>query len=128
MIDTQAQATTRISHLRAYLAGTGATGSLIAGATVVFLSLAAFVAFHGMPFGNSGGSFGSAYVGWNGVGAPGAGGQALAAAPRRVASTAVPGAPAGAALRAATANGASATSTSAAVPGAAAPSGGDVDA
>lgn len=97
MIDTQPQATNGLSHLRAYLAGTGATGSLIAGTVVAFLSLAAFVAFHGMPFANSGGSFGSAYVGSGAVGAPEAAARSLAAAPRSVASTPVRGAPAGAA-------------------------------
>jgi hypothetical protein len=118
MIDTQAQATTRLSHLRAYLAGTGATSSLIAGAMVVFLSLAAFVAFHGVPFGNSGGSFGSAYVSSNAAGAPEAAGQALAAAPRSVALTAVPGAPAGAAIgNAPSANGSAASGTAPTSPG-----------
>ena len=84
-IDTQPQATNGLSHFRAYLAGTGATGSLIAGTVVAFLSLAAFVAFHGMPFANSGGSFGNAYVGSGSVGAPEAAARALAAAPRSVA-------------------------------------------
>ena len=36
-------------HLSAYLAGIGATGALTAGAVVVFLSLATFVAFRGLP-------------------------------------------------------------------------------
>jgi hypothetical protein len=97
MIDSQPQATTRLSHLRAYLAGTGATGSLIAGAMVVFLSLAALVAFRGLPFASSGGDFGSAYVGASKAGPPDAAARTLAAAPRNVASTPVPGAPAGAA-------------------------------
>lgn len=39
--------------LRAYVAGAGATAALIAGALIVFLSAAAFVAFNGMPFGSS---------------------------------------------------------------------------
>lgn len=114
MIDTQPQATTGLSHLRAYLAGTGATGSLIAGSVVAFLSLAAFVAFHGMPFANSGGSFGNAYIGSGAVGAPEAAARALAAAPRNVASTPVQGAPAGAAGLPGTAAGAltSGTATS----------------
>ena len=42
------------THLSAYLAGIGATGSLTAGAVVVFLSLATFVAFKGLPFGGLG--------------------------------------------------------------------------
>jgi hypothetical protein len=41
-------------NLRAYLAGTGATGALIAGAVVVFLSAVAFVAFNGFSFPGSG--------------------------------------------------------------------------
>src|SRR5436305_9892680 len=97
MIDTHPQPTTRLSHFRAYVAGTGATGSLIAGAVIVFLSLAAFVAFKGLPFGNAGGSFGSAYIGSKGVGPPEAAGRALAAASRNVASSPAPGASAGAA-------------------------------
>ena len=40
-------------HLRAYLAGVGATTALTSGALVVFLSLATFVAFKGLPFGGS---------------------------------------------------------------------------
>jgi hypothetical protein len=97
MIATHPQATTRLNHFRAYLAGTGATGSLIAGAVVVFISLAAYVAFHGMPFGGSGGSLGSAYVGSSASGPPETAAKALGAAPRSVASSPVPGAPAGAA-------------------------------
>ena len=87
----------RSSHLRAYLAGTGATGSLIAGAMVVFLSLAAFVAFNGVPFGGSGGGLGSARLGSQTVGPPESAAQALAPAPRTVAAAPVPGAPVGAA-------------------------------
>jgi hypothetical protein len=34
-----------MGNLRAYLAGTGATGALIAGAVVAFLSIGAIVAF-----------------------------------------------------------------------------------
>ena len=56
-------ATPRSTHLRAYLAGTGATGALIAGGVIVFLSLAAFVAFKGIPFGGSGGQLRSISVG-----------------------------------------------------------------
>jgi len=41
-------------NLRAYLAGTGATGALVAGAAVVFLSAIAFVAFNGFSFPGSG--------------------------------------------------------------------------
>ena len=38
-------------NLRAYLAGGGATAALVAGAVVVFLGVAAFVGFNGLPFG-----------------------------------------------------------------------------
>lgn len=40
-------------NLRGYIAGAGATAALIAGAVIVFLSAAAFVAFNGMPFGST---------------------------------------------------------------------------
>src|SRR5919197_1587639 len=85
------ESTPRLSHARAYLAGTGVTGALIAGALVVFLSLAAFVAFKGLPFGGSGAETGSANLAASRHGAPEAAAAALAAAPR-----AVPGAPIGA--------------------------------
>ena len=39
----------RIGNLREYLAGTGATGALIAGAMVAFLGVGALVAFNGLP-------------------------------------------------------------------------------
>jgi len=95
---TETQPDNRIGHARAYLAGTGATGALIAGATVVLLSLAAFVAFNGMPFGGSGGSSGSAYVGAKATGPSAAAAAALGAAPGAVAAAPVPGAPVGAAF------------------------------
>jgi hypothetical protein len=41
----------RIGNLREYLASTGATGALIAGAIVAFLSAGALVAFDGTPLG-----------------------------------------------------------------------------
>jgi hypothetical protein len=41
----------RNGNLRAYLAGGGATAALVAGAVVVFLGVAAFVGFNGLPFG-----------------------------------------------------------------------------
>lgn len=40
------------SHIRAYLAGSGATVALVAGAVVAFLAVATFVAFHGLPTGS----------------------------------------------------------------------------
>lgn len=39
-------------NLRAYLAGGGATAALVAAAVVVFVSVAAFVGFNGLPFGS----------------------------------------------------------------------------
>lgn len=39
------------ANLRAYLAGGGATAALVAAAVVVFLGVAAFVGFNGLPFG-----------------------------------------------------------------------------
>src|SRR5881394_2543127 len=50
------------THLRAYLVGIGATTALTAGVLVVFLSLATFVAFRGLPFGGSSDAVGAAYI------------------------------------------------------------------
>jgi hypothetical protein len=86
----------RATHLRAYLAGTGATGALVAGALVVFLSLATYVAFNGIPFGGSGGNSDTSYVGVRASGTPAAAAAALGAAPGAVAAAPVPGAPIGA--------------------------------
>src|SRR3954451_23357472 len=80
------------SHLRAYLAGTGATGALIAGAVIVFLSLATYVAFNGIPFGG-GGNTGNQFVSAQTSGTPAAAATALGAAPGLVAAAPVPGAP-----------------------------------
>jgi hypothetical protein len=56
----------RASHLRAhlgtYLIGVGATAAMIAGVVVAFLSIAAFVAFNGLPFGGSSADSGAAYL------------------------------------------------------------------
>ena len=41
----------RNGNLRAYLAGGGATAALVAAAVVVFVGVAAFVGFNGLPFG-----------------------------------------------------------------------------
>jgi hypothetical protein len=60
---THTSSTRRAGHLRAYLAGAGATAALTAGALVVFLSLAAFVAFNGFPFGGFGDGDGEAFLG-----------------------------------------------------------------
>ena len=63
---THTASSPRFAHLRAhlpgYLVGIGATAALTAGALVVFLSLAAFVTFNGLPFGASGDDVGSAYL------------------------------------------------------------------
>ena len=51
------------AHLGTYLAGAGATTALTAGVLAVFLSLATFVAFKGLPFGGSSDDPGLAYIG-----------------------------------------------------------------
>src|SRR4051794_25447707 len=91
--DTQAP---RFTHLRAYLAGTGATGALVGGIVIVFLSLATFVAFKGIPFAGDGGNSGTSFVGVRTGGTPASAAAALRAAPGAVAATPVPGAPVGA--------------------------------
>jgi hypothetical protein len=75
----------RFLHLRAYLAGAGATGALIAGAAIVLLSLATFLAFSGLPFGASAGDSGNAYL-RHGSGAPATTAASLAGAPGAVAA------------------------------------------
>lgn len=78
------------SHLSAYLAGIGATGALTAGAVVVFLSLATFVAFRGLPsLAGSSDSTGAAYLTSN-TGGPQAAAAALDAARAAVAKDPVP--------------------------------------
>ena len=72
-------------HLNAYLAGVGATGALTAGAVVVFLSLATFVAFRGLPsLAGSNDSTGAAFLASN-SGGPQAAAAALDAARAAVA-------------------------------------------
>ena len=88
---THTQSTPRFLHLRAYLAGAGATGALIAGAATVLLSVATFLGFNGLPFGGSGGQSGNAYL-QSGAGAPAATAAALSAAPGAVAARPVGGA------------------------------------
>ena len=51
-LGAQDRAPSRNFNLRAYLAGAGATTALIAGAIVVFTSLATYVAFNGLPIGS----------------------------------------------------------------------------
>ena len=67
------------AHLRAYLVGIGATTALTTGALVVFLSLATFVAFKGLPLGGSSDDAGAAYLGSNAP-APATAAAALGAA------------------------------------------------
>src|SRR5436190_19889856 len=85
------------AHLRAYLVGVGATTALIAGAMVVFLSLATFVAFKGLPFAGPSDDAGAAYLGSNAgaATAPASAAAALGAAHAAVASDPVPGSHAG---------------------------------
>lgn len=81
----------RFAHLRAYLVGVGVTAALTAGALVVFLSLATFLAFHGLPFGGSSDDAGAAYLDSSTSAAPTAAGVALGAARGAVAKNAAPG-------------------------------------
>ena len=78
----------RPTDRRAYLAGVGATTALIGAAIVAFLSVAAFVAFNGLPFGAEDSS--EATVGLT-AGAPEA--AATAAAPAAGAVAAAPATP-----------------------------------
>jgi hypothetical protein len=78
------------SHLGTYVAGVGATAALTAGALVVFLSMSAFVAFNGLPFGESSGGAGAAYLEPVSTVAPTAG-AALGTAPDAVAKDPVRG-------------------------------------
>ena len=91
--------TTRVSHLRAhlgtYVAGAGATAGLVAGGVVVFLSMAAFVAFNGLPFAGSNTDSGTAYLGSEGDSAASAAGASLGAARAAVAKDPVRGARSG---------------------------------
>jgi hypothetical protein len=77
-------------NLRAYLASTGATGALTAGALTVFLGLAALVGFDDLLLGGGGDSTGTVLLdSGNSSGAPEAAAAGLAAAPGAVASTPV---------------------------------------
>ena len=81
----------RFAHLRAYLVGVGVTASLTAGALVVFLSLATFLAFNALPFGGSSDDAGAAYLDSSTSAAPTAAGAALGAARGAVAKDPAPG-------------------------------------
>src|SRR6266540_1053503 len=94
---TLVHAIPRFSHVRAhlgsYLVGVGATSALTAGAVVVFLSLATFVAFNGLPsLGGSSNDAGAAYLSSNAGTPPTAAAAALGAARGAVAKGPVPGA------------------------------------
>jgi hypothetical protein len=73
-------------HLRAYLAGGGASTALVVGAVIAFLTIAALVAFNGLPFGKDG-NRGAAQVPGASGGAPEAAAAVAAAAPGAVAAT-----------------------------------------
>ena len=91
-----AHTTRRPSHLRAhlstYLTGIGVTSSLTAGAVVVFLSVATFVAFKGLPFGGWNGDAGAAYLSSNAAGSPIAAAAALGSARSAIAEDPLPAA------------------------------------
>jgi hypothetical protein len=96
-VTTLVHAIPRFSHVRAhlgaYLFGVGATSALTAGAVVVFLSLATFVAFNGLPsLGGSSNDAGAAYLSSNASTPPTAAATALGAARGAVAKDPVPGA------------------------------------
>ena len=84
--DTEPRSATRV-NLRSYLAGGTATTALIAGAVIIFVSLAAYVAFNGLPTAGGPDSDDTVLVGPSGSGAPAAAASALAAAPGAVAAT-----------------------------------------
>jgi hypothetical protein len=79
-------------NVRAFLAGGGATTALIAAAVIAFLSVAALVAFNGLPIGGGEDDASTVQVGevpanTTGPGAPEAAAAALAAAPGAVADS-----------------------------------------
>jgi len=81
-------------NLRAYVAGTGASGGLVGGTVLIMVALAAFVAFKGLPLGGSGGSEGRVLISQARLASgPRAAALALGGAPRAVAAVPV-GAPA----------------------------------
>lgn len=79
--------TPRNGNLRTYLAGTGATGALIAGAIVAFLSVGAIVAFDGFPLGGDDAEGSLSLAEQPGGEAPEAAAAALAATPGAVADS-----------------------------------------
>ena len=93
----------RIGNVRAYLAGTGATGALIAGAVIAFLTVGALVVFDDALLGGDDASGSAALADVPGGNAPETAAAALAAAPGGPA-----GSPAGGTVLAATLPGAGA--------------------
>ncbi len=79
------------AHLGAYVAGVGATAALTAGILVMFLWVATYVAFNGLPFGGSSGDAGAAYLDSSTSAAPTAAGTALGMARGAVAEDPVAG-------------------------------------
>ena len=77
----------RIGNLRTYLAGTGATGALIAGALVAFLTVGALVAFNGFPLGGDDADGSVSLADQPGGQAPESAAAALGATPGAVAAT-----------------------------------------
>jgi hypothetical protein len=80
-------------NIRTYLAGTGASGALVAAAVVAFLTVGALFAFDGMPGDPAPSEGGSVFVG---QGAPAAAATAVAGAPGAVAAAPAPLPPAAA--------------------------------
>jgi hypothetical protein len=74
-------------NIRSYLAGTGASGALVAAAVVAFLTVGALFAFEGMPGDEAPSQEDSVFVG---SGAPGAAAAAVAGASGAVAATPAP--------------------------------------
>ncbi len=74
-------------NIRTYLAGTGASGALVAAAVVAFLTVGALFAFDGMPGDPAPSEEGSVFVGQS---APGAAATAVADAPGAVADAPAP--------------------------------------
>jgi hypothetical protein len=75
-------------NIRSYLAGTGASGALVAATVVALLTVGALFAFEGMPGDSAPAEEDSVFVG--SAGAPGAAATAVAGAPGAVAATPAP--------------------------------------
>jgi hypothetical protein len=75
-------------NIRSYIAGTGASGALVAATVVALLTVGALFAFEGMPGDSAPAEGDSVFVG--SAGAPGAAATAVAGAPGAVADTPAP--------------------------------------